>query len=550
MLLWLLFLGLLAGSPTNASAQLLIRQKMFSSPPTYVMNKATCNSWWNVDLFCGVYSSSSGYVIDTLGNFWHGVIVYVDPCWNRLVYFDQAYGEGSLLKDYGRFGLGIDSLNEPMGVKVISPTSDQYPYSNYYNIFVADRQNHRVQRLHYRWTTSDSGLVHDQYYTEQIWRPTDLDVSDCGTLDQDWDDVVWVACKDNRIHSFFNSGYYLMSYGSTGSGVGQFNDIRAIVCGKAMYNSVTGERFANNNDVYVLDAGNQRIVRLRRLTAMSLQWVSEFYLLTLGGATDLEVDAVGHIWVTLDGGVIMKFKSDLQSLGVFGSAGTGPNQFDYPVSIANTGGHLGGGDMMICEKWTEESGLQHYAISTDINDLAATTELRHDTCWSLISFSLADHGATTILIYNSSGAIVRHLANTTLPSGVNAGYWNGTNDANHLVAWGSYRIKVTASSLYLNESGQPTNTVTKETWVTLCQGGCITCGDANSDGFISITDAVSLIGYVFNGVPIPQDCVVAQGKGDFNGDGFISITDAVACIGYVFNGTPCPKCQGQPCWTQ
>jgi hypothetical protein len=82
-----------------------------------------------------------------------------------------------------------------------------------------------------------------------------------------------------------------------------------------------------------------------------------------------------------------------------------------------------------------------------------------------------------------------------------------------------------------------------------CVSGCNTCGDANSDGFISITDAVALIGYVFNGVPVPADCGYAQGKGDFNGDGFISITDAVACIGYVFNGTPCPKCMGMPCWT-
>lgn len=74
---------------------------------------------------------------------------------------------------------------------------------------------------------------------------------------------------------------------------------------------------------------------------------------------------------------------------------------------------------------------------------------------------------------------------------------------------------------------------------------CTTCGDANGDGFISITDAVALIGYVFNGVPIPGDCNYPFGLGDANGDGFVSITDAVTLIGYVFSGSPIPHCQGQ-----
>jgi hypothetical protein len=78
---------------------------------------------------------------------------------------------------------------------------------------------------------------------------------------------------------------------------------------------------------------------------------------------------------------------------------------------------------------------------------------------------------------------------------------------------------------------------------------CNTCGDANSDGMISITDAVFLINYVFTGAPVPQNCGFPQGKGDYNGDGIVSISDAIACINYVFLNTPCPHCQDMSCWT-
>lgn len=522
-------------------AQLLIREPTFKDPVTYTLNAAWTQSWLNIDLFGQVYSSSPACIIDTLFNIYHVIEVYADPCWNRLIYFDETGDQATRLRDHSQFGYGVDSLLEPMAVKVISPTSDEYPYSTYYNIYVADRGNHRVQRLRYRWTTPDSGLIHNLYYTNQVWRPTDLDVSNSGTFDIDWDDIVWIACKDNRIHSFQNSSYYLMSYGSTGSGTGQFNDIRAIVCGKTRYNSATDTWFANNNYLYVLDAGNSRIVRLLRITAFELQWQGEICWPTLMGTfTDLEVDALGQIWATSANGQIFKFTSSLAPLGDFGSDGTGPNQFDNPVSIGNTGGHLGGGDMMICENWTAASGLQHYAIGVDVTDLAVNTELRNDTCWSHISFNLADYGSVTVLIYNNSGGLIRHLVQTAMPSGVILVNWNGTNDSQHLVSWGNYRVEVTAVSQYINkDTGLPVNTVTKNVWVTLCGTACNwQVGDADGNAVINISDVVYVIGYVFNGTPVPQPNAV--GSADADCSHAVNISDVVSLIGYVFNSTPVP----------
>jgi hypothetical protein len=71
---------------------------------------------------------------------------------------------------------------------------------------------------------------------------------------------------------------------------------------------------------------------------------------------------------------------------------------------------------------------------------------------------------------------------------------------------------------------------------------CNSCGDANNDDEIDISDAVFLISYIFSGGPAPADCNGPNGKGDANGDGEIDISDAVYLISYIFSGGPAPHC--------
>jgi len=72
---------------------------------------------------------------------------------------------------------------------------------------------------------------------------------------------------------------------------------------------------------------------------------------------------------------------------------------------------------------------------------------------------------------------------------------------------------------------------------------CTSCGDANSDAAIDISDAVFLIGYIFSGGAVPADCGYLKGKGDANGDGTVDISDAVHLISYIFAGGQAPHCQ-------
>jgi hypothetical protein len=99
-------------------------------------------------------------------------------------------------------------------------------------------------------------------------------------------------------------------------------------------------------------------------------------------------------------------------------------------------------------------------------------------------------------------------------------------------AWptnGTYQVKVLARDKWMENPS----------WSDSLAVQAYVCGDANGDGFISITDAVALIGYIFVGVPEPNPIE----SGDSDCTTFISISDAVLLISYVFNGTP------EPCYT-
>ena len=66
------------------------------------------------------------------------------------------------------------------------------------------------------------------------------------------------------------------------------------------------------------------------------------------------------------------------------------------------------------------------------------------------------------------------------------------------------------------------------------------CGDANSDGLVTVGDVVWLIHYLFKGGPAP----VPLCKANVNGDSIVSISDIVYLINYLFKGgnPPDPFC--------
>jgi|GEM_PF-4410056 len=63
------------------------------------------------------------------------------------------------------------------------------------------------------------------------------------------------------------------------------------------------------------------------------------------------------------------------------------------------------------------------------------------------------------------------------------------------------------------------------------------CGDADNNGFWTISDAVYIVYHIFgNTNPLAQPCL-----GDANGSGGVSISDAIYLIVYILGGPP-PRC--------
>ena len=71
-------------------------------------------------------------------------------------------------------------------------------------------------------------------------------------------------------------------------------------------------------------------------------------------------------------------------------------------------------------------------------------------------------------------------------------------------------------------------------------------GDVNGDSGIDISDAITVLGYLFTGGSI--DCEKAA---DSNDDGAVNVADGIQILGYLFSGTgdppaPFPDCGGDP----
>lgn len=121
------------------------------------------------------------------------------------------------------------------------------------------------------------------------------------------------------------TGSNLVSYGSVGSGRGQFGAIAGLA------------RDASNR-IYVVDSALNRIVRIDNLSGAN--WTA---FGTSGGGvgqfnhpTGITVDASGRIWVADAGNNRIVSFTDLTGAGwtSFGSAGTGNNQFTAPGAVA------------------------------------------------------------------------------------------------------------------------------------------------------------------------------------------------------------------------
>ncbi len=87
----ILFIALIfpVDNPLFADQTTLIQADIFEGISK--LTKGVANSQWNVDLFSRPYSSALSYTTNYYASqMRHALVFVVDPCWNRVVYYDTA----------------------------------------------------------------------------------------------------------------------------------------------------------------------------------------------------------------------------------------------------------------------------------------------------------------------------------------------------------------------------------------------------------------------------------------------------------------------------
>jgi hypothetical protein len=518
----------------TAKAQMLVQNVLWTQPPDYVLDKQFANSHWNVDLFCAPLRGSISYMKLNGHLTANRFAAFVDPCWNRLIYVTDNY---NVVRSYGGPGSGTGEFKRPQSIIVSSPTYDDHQMSSYYNIYVADTDNNRIQRLKYFWESPESGLIHLQYFASPVIdHSVDIDLDNSGDYWPDNNDAVWIACQNNTIVRYPVAGGAVIIYGSTGAGIGQFNGITAIACG---HNPST---WANDSAIYVADAGNSRIVKLLR-NGTNITWMTSLEHGSANLITDLGTDVVGHLYATTSNGHVLKFTRDLIELGIIGSQGISQNQFNHPTSISLAGGYLNNGGVMFTESWTEQTGIKGYTIGTDIYDMNVNSTWVSSHCEFVFYFTLADYSWVTVEVRKTNGTLLkRFLLQSLTWSGLNTITWNGRDQNGIYVPTGNYRFIVTAQSIYGNEeTGQASAIVTDTLNFASCSPACTwLVGDADGNGARNVSDAVRIVNYIFSGGLPPNPHPVGSGDADCNH--MVNISDAVYLIRHIFEGGPAPTC--------
>lgn len=86
------------------------------------------------------------------------------------------------------------------------------------------------------------------------------------------------------------------------------------------------------------------------------------------------------------------------------------------------------------------------------------------------------------------------------------------------------------------DSSVPPKADTTRIYISVVEPQSYTCGDANSDDDVNVSDAVYIINYVFIGGTAPDPMASAE----VNCDGSVNVSDAVYIINYVFIGGNAP----------
>jgi DNA-binding beta-propeller fold protein YncE len=189
-------------------------------------------------------------------------------------------------------------------------------------IYVADTENDRIEKFYGEGDFVESWGSHGTGDGD-FDMPVDVTTDTSGSI--------YVVDRDNhRIQELADDGTFKRKWGTEGSGSGQFQDPTGIAMGP-------------DGNVYVADAGNDRIQKFTQEGTFITEWGTtgdgngEF-----NNPTKVAVNQDGNVYVAdTDNDRIQYFTSDGEYLGEFGSTGDGNGEFSSPQGIdIDDGGNI------------------------------------------------------------------------------------------------------------------------------------------------------------------------------------------------------------------
>lgn len=278
-----------------------------------------------------------------------------DVAWNRIVFGEP----GQSLAAFDGSGTSIGPLSGPRGMAV-----DEHD-----RVYVADTGHDRIVVLQAH-TEYDQVALTPLYAIAGLHAPYDVAYSDGGTPFVDGDDALLVADTGrNRVVAYAldaRGARAVAALGGLGSGEGQFAGPLAVAVGRA--------GGANTPDVYVADAQNARIVKLR-LERGALEWNGS----APAGAsvvTSLDTDHWGNVYAAAPRqGLVRKLNAGLEPLAELGGALAQPRAFRVPFATVTD--HRDGSvrragqpNALSLDQWADDSGLLLWNLGLAVDRLS------------------------------------------------------------------------------------------------------------------------------------------------------------------------------------
>ncbi len=289
--------------------------------------------------------------------------VVSDPKWNRIVYGERGR---SLLAFDGR-GTAIGALQGPRGMAV-----DERD-----RVYVADTGNDRVVVFQAVPEFGTIDLV-PLFTIAGLGKPWDVAFSDGGTPFVDGDDLLYVAdTGHNQVVAFAleaQGARRVATLGALGSGNDHFAGPMAVTVGR--------DESGSTRDLYVADAHNRRIVRLRH-DGDRLTWIGEASN-PADLVTSLDSDAWGNVYATEPrSSAVRKYSPDLQPVAAIDGGLASPHGFHLPfVNVRDhrtgTQTRIGQPQALSVEAWDASTGIADRAkVAIDLLDVNTGATLVH-----------------------------------------------------------------------------------------------------------------------------------------------------------------------------